>query len=247
MYPYIINLYDAVSKFEQLKKVAGFSEFARAKSTEIVFRDFIKKSKRPCQALEIGPASGFITEYLSSVLPLDGSCSLDLMDFSDGFLENTKEKKFNIREYLAFDITSHQDSFPIQEKYDIIFFQEVLEHLVSPFVALDNINSMLKTGGYLFLTIPNSGHWRRLYLEIFRQTKLTEPKTFLDTHISELSTLGTIKLVTMAGFDVVNIDYYCSRYPFLKSLMSEQVGFLLKKASAPSDRWKELTNKVCER
>jgi len=245
MYKYITDLYNAVSKFEQLKNVAGFSEFARAKATRRIFTEFLKKSNRPYEALEIGPASGFITEYLSAALPPDGSCTLDLMDFSEGFLQNCKAKNYKIRDYICFDVTHYQEKQGVEGRYDIVFFQEVLEHLVSPFTALVNINNLLKNDGLLFLTIPNAGNWRKLYVENFRQSRLLEPGLFLDTHISELSTLGLIRLVSMAGFDVLEVDYYCSRYPFFKALTSTQVGFLLKKKSTPQDRWIKLTNDIC--
>lgn len=244
MYDFIRELYDSGSRFEQLKEVAGYSELARAKATQKMFRDFLQTAGRPCAVLEIGPGSGFITEYLDRDLPREGWCTLDTMDFSDGFLENTKKKNYKVREYIHLDVTVFQDFFPIQEQYDLILFQEVLEHLVSPFIALNNINAMLKPNGYLYLTIPNSGHWRRIFLEIFRQQAFYRPKAFLDTHISEISTIGLAKLVNMAGFDIKNIDYYTSRYPILKPLKSTQVGFMLQKVETPAQRWSELTTRI---
>ena len=241
MYDYITELYDSVSRFEQLKEVAGYSEIARAKVTQKMFRKFLQTADRPCAVLEIGPGSGFITEYLDKNLPEEGWCQLDLVDFSGGFLENTKQKNYKVREYIELDVTLFQSSFPIQQKYDLILFQEVLEHLVSPFVALNNINAMLKPNGYLYLTIPNSGHWKRIFHETFLPKAFLRPKTFLNTHISELSTIGLAKLVNMAGFDIKEVHYYSSRYPILKPLTSTQVGFFLEKAETPEQRWKELT------
>jgi hypothetical protein len=103
---------------------------------------------------------------------------------------------------------------------------------------------MLADNGVVFLTIPNSGWWRNLYVENLRLHKILVPKVLLDTHIGEISTIGAIKLVTMAGFDVLKVEYYCSRFPVLKSITSEQVGLLLIKRDSPAARWEELTVKL---
>jgi 2-polyprenyl-3-methyl-5-hydroxy-6-metoxy-1,4-benzoquinol methylase len=246
MYEYIANLYNTSSGWEQLKDVPGTSDYPRAKITKQIFKEYLDSRRGKTEALEIGPGSGFITEHLSQVLPSDGSCSLDLMDFSDGFLKNTGQKQFKIRNYICFDVTRYQRDFAIDLKYDFIFFQEVLEHLVSPFIALVNINNMLRDGGLLFLTIPNSGWWRNLYMENLRYERFLLPKAYMDTHLNELSTTGLVKLVTMAGFDVIRIEYYCSESPVFKPLFSEQVGLLLVKRDDPANRWVELTDKLRE-
>jgi 2-polyprenyl-3-methyl-5-hydroxy-6-metoxy-1,4-benzoquinol methylase len=246
VYEYIAKLYNTASEWEQLKEVPGTSDYPRAEITKKIFSEYLASRRGKTDALEIGPGSGFITEHLSQVLPPDGSCSLDLMDFSAGFLSNTGKKQFNIRNYICFDVTKYQSDALFDQKYNFILFQEVLEHCVSPFVALANINNMLHDDGLLFLTIPNAGWWRNIYMENIRFKRFLIPKTYMDTHLNEISTTGLIKLVTMAGFDVLRIEFYCSKYPLFKSLTSEQVGLLLVKRDTPSNRWIELTNKLRE-
>lgn len=244
MYKYIADVYNNSSKFEQLKDLPGTSDHPRANITQQIFKEFLASNPGRCEALEIGPGSGFITEHLSLALPDDGRCVLDIMDFSDGFLRNTGEKNFKIRDYICHDITQFQANKKYEGKYDIIFFQEVLEHLISPFISLVNIHDMLKDGGIVFLTIPNAGYWRRVYREILRQDTLLDQKVNIDTHISELSTIGLVKLVTMAGFDITRLEYYCSKGPLFKALTSEQIGLLLSKGSAPAERWKVLEGNI---
>ncbi|MHA8053753.1 class I SAM-dependent methyltransferase [Aquirufa sp. OSTEICH-129A] len=243
MYKFILDVYNSSSEYEQLKELPGTTDFPRAVISQKVLKNFLKNQEKRSSILEIGPGSGFITEHLSEVIINYKECDLDLMDFSSGFLENTKAKNFQIRDFICFDITKFQEKPEIKNVYDLIFFQEVLEHLVSPFTALVNINNMLNIGGQLFLTMPNSGWWRNVWTENCRTKLLLRENVYLDTHISEMSTTGVVKLVNMAGFDVVDINFYCSRMPFLKSISSEQVGFLLVKKSLPSERWKQLTLK----
>lgn len=244
MYKYITDLYDAGSDWEELKELPGSTDYPRAEATKKIFKEYLLNRKGSTEVLEIGPGSGYITEQLSDALPEDGTCSLDLMDFSDGFLLNTKSKNFKIREYICFDVSKHQTVPTSQKRYNIIFFQEVLEHLVSPFTALVNISNLLHEGGCVFLTIPNSGYWRNIFNENLRLKYFLVPKLFMDTHINELSTIGLVKLATMVGFDVIRIEHYCSKYPLFRSLTSEQVGFLLIKRCQPEERWVELTGQL---
>lgn len=243
MYKYILDVYDNGSEYEQLKELPGTTDFPRALISKKILENFLNNQKNRSSILEIGPGSGFITEHLSDVVRDNKECDLDLMDFSPGFLENTKAKKFEVRDFICFDITKFQEIPEINNAYNFIFFQEVLEHLVSPFTALVNINSMLREGGQLFLTVPNSGWWRNIWTENCRTKLLLRENVYLDTHISELSATGVVKLVNMAGFDVLDINYYCSKFPFFKSISSEQVGFLLVKKENPADRWKKLSIK----
>jgi 2-polyprenyl-3-methyl-5-hydroxy-6-metoxy-1,4-benzoquinol methylase len=240
MYKYILDLYDKTSDFEQLKELPGTTDFPRALVSKKVLENFLKNQNKRTSILEIGPGSGFITEYLSEVVREYKECDLDLMDFSQGFLENTKAKKLEVRDFICFDIAKFRENPEIGNVYDFIFFQEVLEHLVSPFTALVNINSMLSIGGQLFLTVPNSGWWRNIWTENFRTNLLLREGVYLDSHISEISTTGIVKLLNMAGFDIIGIDFYCSKYPILKSITSEQVGFLAVKRSEPAERWNQL-------
>ena len=43
--------------------------------------------------------------------------------------------------------------------FDAVWFTEVLEHLVSPVAALRELRRVLRPGGHLFLSTPNSAFW----------------------------------------------------------------------------------------
>jgi 2-polyprenyl-3-methyl-5-hydroxy-6-metoxy-1,4-benzoquinol methylase len=249
MHKYITELYDKVAEFEQLEEVAGPTEKARALITRQIFEKFLSSdsnANKEITALEIGPASGYITKVLSESINTYPTCRLDIMDFSSGFIDNVKAKNYRVQNYYCENISVEAIRTKFIEKYDIVFFQEVLEHLVSPFTALANINSMLKSDGLLFITIPNGSYWRNLYAEIFRPKTLLADRRFLDTHISEMSTFGILKLVTMAGFDVFEIHYYCSGSKIIKPLLSSEIGLLLIKRESPSNRWVQLQNKIVD-
>jgi len=55
--------------------------------------------------------------------------------------------------------TSSVESLDIRSSFDLINCGDVLEHLEDPWAMLKRIAGLLRTGGYLVLSIPNAGHW----------------------------------------------------------------------------------------
>uniref|UniRef100_E6Q525 Methyltransferase type 11 domain-containing protein n=1 Tax=mine drainage metagenome TaxID=410659 RepID=E6Q525_9ZZZZ len=59
--------------------------------------------------------------------------------------------------------------------FDVAIFGEVIEHLVDPDAALQEISRVLRPGGYLVLTTPNLACWfNRIVLVIGVQPIFTE-------------------------------------------------------------------------
>ena len=52
--------------------------------------------------------------------------------------------------YPAYDVCEK----PLAETYDLIFAEQVFEHLLFPAKAAKNVFQMLRTGGYFLLTVP---------------------------------------------------------------------------------------------
>ncbi|MFM5962085.1 MAG: class I SAM-dependent methyltransferase, partial [Dolichospermum sp.] len=47
-----------------------------------------------------------------------------------------------------------------QSKFDVVLFDEVIEHLAHPDEFLKTIAHMLKPGGHIVLTTPNGGYFK---------------------------------------------------------------------------------------
>jgi SAM-dependent methyltransferase len=90
-----------------------------------------------------------------------------MMDFGCG--RKPYKNLFNVEEYIGVDIEvsghSHKNenidiyydgkSLPFKnDEFDSIFSSEVLEHIFIPDIILNELNRVLKTGGYLLLTVP---------------------------------------------------------------------------------------------
>jgi 2-polyprenyl-3-methyl-5-hydroxy-6-metoxy-1,4-benzoquinol methylase len=97
-------------------------------------------------------------------------------DFSGEAIQASTIKFPEIR-FVRHDIYN-----PIDSKFDVIFCTEVLEHLLSPDVALTNLKTALNAGGILIITVPNGRldtlnehinfwspeSWREYLLRFFR-------------------------------------------------------------------------------
>jgi len=240
MFDYINKLYRNVGQVEILEKVETTTSIRRREITKAVVRSLVDTANIK-SILEIGPASGYITQGICEILEEKNRVKFDILDFSDSFIQTTKRRDLHINNAHIADIASVD--FHIGGQYDLILCQEVIEHLTCPYVAVNNINGILNSNGYLFLTLPNASYYRNL-LKAIKLTKTKRGVSVKDTHIAELSVLGVIKLLSMSGFEIIETFYYSSATPFLDVLLSEQVGFLSRKVSSPKDCWSELEARI---
>lgn len=98
---------------------------------------------------------------------------------------------------------------------DAILFSEVIEHLVDPDSALDELRRVLPPGGHLMLSTPNLAAWynRALLLTgtqpVFSEVSLRRihgrPGTEVVGHLRLYTARALREFLTASGFDVVRI------------------------------------------
>src|SRR5687768_2355176 len=98
---------------------------------------------------------------------------------------------------------------------DAVLFSEVVEHLVDPDAALDEIHRILRPGGHLMLSTPNLAAWynRALLLAgvqpVFSEVSLRaihgRPGREVVGHLRLYTARALREYVTAAGFDVVRL------------------------------------------
>jgi SAM-dependent methyltransferase len=98
---------------------------------------------------------------------------------------------------------------------DAVVFSEVIEHLVDPDSALDEIRRVLKPGGHLFLSTPNLAAWynRALLLAgvqpVFSEVSLRRihgrPGSEVVGHLRLYTARALRAFLTASGFDVVRV------------------------------------------
>lgn len=100
--------------------------------------------------LEIGCGIGNISQYLIK------KSNLTAIDISPKYIQLVKEKFKNQPNFKAFlwDASSSIPDFLKKESFDSIVCLNVLEHIENDLNALQNMNQLLKKGGYLNLLVP---------------------------------------------------------------------------------------------
>ncbi|MDX2880012.1 class I SAM-dependent methyltransferase [Streptomyces ipomoeae] len=98
---------------------------------------------------------------------------------------------------------------------DAVLFSEVIEHLVDPDAALDEIHRVLRPGGHLMLSTPNLAAWynRALLLAgvqpVFSEVSLRgihgRPGTEVVGHLRLYTARALREFVAASGFEVVRL------------------------------------------
>lgn len=98
-------------------------------------------------ALELGCEMGYMSEHIAPMFE-----RLDIVDGSEEFLSRAKRRGISNARY----INSLFEEFRADITYDCVFASHVLEHLIDVSVVLGMVRSVLKSKGYLFITVPNA-------------------------------------------------------------------------------------------
>ncbi|ELS58782.1 putative methyltransferase [Streptomyces viridochromogenes Tue57] len=99
---------------------------------------------------------------------------------------------------------------------DAVLFSEVVEHLVDPDGALDELRRVLRPGGHLMLSTPNLAAWynRALLLggvqPVFSEVSLRRihgrPGSQVVGHLRLFTARALREFVTASGFEVVRLE-----------------------------------------
>jgi len=98
------------------------------------------------QLADVGCGTGHLLKFISET---ENVASLTGFEYSDAALKIAKETcpKAN---FIKYDIYGGS-----LQKFDIVFCTEVLEHLLYPDKALENVLNMIADNGTLLITVPN--------------------------------------------------------------------------------------------
>jgi 2-polyprenyl-3-methyl-5-hydroxy-6-metoxy-1,4-benzoquinol methylase len=133
--------------------------------------------------LDVGCGSGIN----SAALAAKGH-RLHGVDLSEAGIEKYRRRGFDGR---VCDIESGLD-YP-DASFDLVFCSEVIEHMTSPEILAAEMSRVLKPGGLLVLSTPNSAFWLYRVLGVFGYTvsELQHPK-----HFQFFSRRSLLKLLT---------------------------------------------------
>ena len=115
------------------------------------------------------------------------------------------------------------DDVPTEETYDLVIANRVFEHLQRPLDTMRELAAATKTGGYLFVTVPDF-------------TKLPENRKFRyatgGVHIMSYTPVGLRSLLELAGFRVVD-DFPGEEWDRIDEITARGLRVLARKEGEP--------------
>ena len=115
------------------------------------------------------------------------------------------------------------EGFKIENKYDAVVMQDVIEHVKDPAVLVNKVCELLKAGGVLALTTPDSGSlWARVWGK--RWHAFVPPQ-----HLYYFSSENIKTFLEKKGFEIVYLEHHGKWFtiPYIVRLLYSWTGFVL--------------------
>ncbi|MSP38874.1 MAG: class I SAM-dependent methyltransferase [Deltaproteobacteria bacterium] len=150
------------------------------------------------KVLEIGPGSGHMTEAL-----VRQNCVVTCVEVSRDL--NSMAGAFCHQMIVGdIELLCQEEGFP-GEKFDVILFGDVLEHLRDPAAVLGKLRDHLTATGYLVASVPNVAH-ASVRLALFNGEFNYNEEGLLDrTHLKFFTIDSLNALLRSAGFSIVEL------------------------------------------
>ncbi len=160
----------------------------------------IKHIKPDTTVLELGPATGYLTEYMQKEL----KCKVDCVEISP---EMAKAAEKFCRHMLVADL----DKTDLEEKldkntYDCIIIADVLEHLRENEKTLRACRNLLKNDGKLILSIPNIAHASIIGSLLKGRFEYTQEGLLDITHVRFYTRKSILALLDQLDFSIETIE-----------------------------------------
>lgn len=152
------------------------------------------------RVLELGCAHGRMTRYMKEVL----GCSVDIIELDEeaGTMAANWANKSFAANLEDLDIWQELKDVDCKD-YDYIIFADVLEHLHDPKRILTSSKQLLKSGGSIWISIPNVGY-NGVVLDLLCENFIYRNTGIMDsTHLKFFSLNSLCELVKDCGLGLV--------------------------------------------
>jgi len=155
----------------------------------------ISKNKK---ILDVGCNTGNLGEKLIK----EKSCRVFGIDNSKNAVLMARKK---LDKVMLFDLETYKIPFP-NEKFDVIIFADVLEHVRYPEKILKKYSSMLKSNGIILASLPNVANIN-IRLNLFFGKWNYQDAGILDrTHMRFFTKKTIVSLFKNSGYKIIKID-----------------------------------------
>ena len=150
--------------------------------------------------LELGPATGYLTEYMQKNL----NCSVDCVELSPE-MADIAEQYCRYMLVADLDRTDLHDHFE-EKSYDYIILADVLEHLKENEKILTGCRSLLKEDGKLILSVPNIAHASVIGSLLKGKFEYSDEGLLDRTHLRFFTRKSIIELLEQSGFSIETVE-----------------------------------------
>jgi 2-polyprenyl-3-methyl-5-hydroxy-6-metoxy-1,4-benzoquinol methylase len=111
--------------------------------------------------------------------------------------------------YAAMADFSRPETIPEEikcEKFDMVVFSDILEHVYDPMSLIRNAVPLMKENAILLVSVPNITNWLTRLRLLFGSWEYTVSGMMDRTHIRFFTLKSIKRLIAAAGFDVTNVN-----------------------------------------
>lgn len=107
------------------------------------------------------------------------------LDINEKGLKELSNMGYNVQ------LQNIEERFNLGEKFDVVFLEEVIEHINNPGICLENVIRHLKVGGTLIFTTPNA-HALTFFAQRLLRDEISGVATEEHTHWHDINTIKTL-------------------------------------------------------
>ena len=155
----------------------------------------IRLTGRNKEVLEVGPATGYVTKVLQQ-----RGCRVSCIENDPEAAQIAAE--FSERMIVANVETVDFATAFAEQRFDVVTFGDVLEHLVDPLGVLIRVKEILNEGAYIVASVPNVGHSSVRLALLKGRFEYTEKGLLDRTHLRFFTQDSLANLFNEAGYEV---------------------------------------------
>jgi 2-polyprenyl-3-methyl-5-hydroxy-6-metoxy-1,4-benzoquinol methylase len=150
---------------------------------------------------------GCWTGNLGNALIKEKKCVVDGIDVKIEVLN--KAKKNGYRNIYLINFNNEQINFKqINQKYDVIIFADILEHLINPDLVLISLVNNLTLGGKIIISLPNVAFLLNRLLLLMGKWEYREFGTLDKTHLRFYTITSLKRMVKNTGLEIEIVKPY---------------------------------------
>ena len=164
--------------------------------------------------LDIGCSSGNLGQELIE----DKNCKVDGIEINK---DDAKIASKKLRKVYVFDISQIDNLKQLKDRYDVVIFADVLEHLIEPVKVLVATKELLKPNGIIVFSIPNMAHVSIRLALLKGEFTHTDTGLIDKTHLHFYTEEEVRRMFREANLNILVFD--SSPYPYPESLIKQKL------------------------